>query len=51
VSEAFYVNDLDENGVELYWDRPTAQWPKKEDGSLEMYSIALYQEGLLKELD
>lgn len=27
VSEALYVNDPDENGVELYWDRPVDQWP------------------------
>jgi catechol 2,3-dioxygenase len=51
VSEALYLNDPDENGVELYWDRPKEQWPKKEDGSLEMFSIALDLDGLLKELD
>lgn len=41
VSEALYLNDPDQNGVELYWDRPKEQWPKKKDGSLEMYTIAL----------
>jgi catechol 2,3-dioxygenase len=51
VSEALYLNDPDENGVELYWDKPKEQWPKKEDGSLEMYSIALDLAGLIKELD
>ena len=51
VSEALYLNDPDENGVELYWDRPKEQWPEKEDGSLEMYSIALDLDNLLKELD
>jgi len=50
VSEALYLNDPDENGVELYWDRPREQWPKKEDGSIEMYSIALDLESLLAEL-
>jgi catechol 2,3-dioxygenase len=49
VSEALYLNDPDENGVELYWDRPAALWPKKEDGSLEMYTRALDLPGLLKE--
>lgn len=29
VSEALYLNDPDENGVELYWDKPGDQWPKK----------------------
>ncbi len=51
VSEALYLNDPDENGVELYWDRPRAQWPEKEDGSLEMFTKSLDLEDLLKELD
>jgi catechol 2,3-dioxygenase len=51
VSEALYLNDPDENGVELYWDRSKEQWPKKQDGSLEMFSIALDLNDLLKELE
>lgn len=51
VSEALYLNDPDENGVELYWDRPKEQWPKKADGSLEMYTIVLDMDDLLKELE
>ena len=51
VSEAIYLDDPDHNGVELYWDRPKDQWPLKEDGSLEMYTIALDVEGLLRELE
>ena len=51
VSEALYLNDPDDNGVELYWDKPKEQWPQKEDGSLEMYSRALDLESLLSELD
>lgn len=50
VSEALYLDDPDENGVELYWDRPEAQWPKHPDGSLNMYTIALDLEDLLREL-
>jgi catechol 2,3-dioxygenase len=50
VSEALYLNDPDENGVELYWDKPKDQWPKNEDGSLLMYTKALDLEELLKEL-
>jgi catechol 2,3-dioxygenase len=48
VSEALYLNDPDQNGVELYWDRPREQWPSHEDGSLEMYTRALDLEDLLK---
>ena len=51
VSEALYLNDPDENGVELYWDRPKELWPQKEDGSLEMFTRALDLPGLLKELE
>lgn len=48
VSEALYLNDPDQNGVELYWDRPKEQWPKHEDGSLEMYTRPLDLEALVK---
>jgi catechol 2,3-dioxygenase len=50
VSEAIYLNDPDNNGVELYWDRPKEEWPYHEDGSLNMYTEALDLEGLLGEL-
>jgi catechol 2,3-dioxygenase len=48
VSEALYLNDPDQNGVELYWDRPKEHWPKHEDGSLEMYTRPLDLEALVK---
>ncbi|MDZ7718604.1 MAG: VOC family protein [Balneolaceae bacterium] len=51
VSEALYLNDPDQNGVELYWDRPKDQWPQKEDGSLQMYTRPLDLKDLLSELD
>ena len=41
--------DPDENGVELYWDRPHDQWPKTSDGGIQMYTRRLDLEGLLKE--
>ena len=41
VSEALYLDDPDRNGVELYWDRPPNQWPRKADGTLEMFSRQL----------
>ena len=50
VSEALYLNDPDENGVELYWDRPENEWPKNPDGSLLMYTRTLDLDGLLSEL-
>jgi catechol 2,3-dioxygenase len=47
VSEAIYLNDPDQNGVELYWDRPQELWPKDEAGELTMYTRRLDVEGLL----
>jgi len=51
VSEALYLNDPDGNGVELYWDRPKGQWPKKPDGLLDMYTRPLSLKDLVAELD
>ena len=47
VSEAIYLDDPDKNGVELYWDKPTEQWPKDAAGNLQMITAALDLEGLL----
>ncbi|HEY4348279.1 MAG TPA: VOC family protein [Gaiellaceae bacterium] len=33
VSEAIYLRDYDDNGVELYRDRPREEWPRATDGS------------------
>lgn len=41
VSEALYLRDPDENGVELYWDRPPEQWPRTPDGQLSMFTHPL----------
>ncbi|HET8649309.1 MAG TPA: VOC family protein [Gemmatimonadales bacterium] len=41
VSEALYLRDPDENGLELYWDRPRDQWPRAADGSLAMITAPL----------
>jgi catechol 2,3-dioxygenase len=51
VSEALYLNDPDQNGVELYWDKPQEVWPRKADGSLEMFTKALDINDLLGELN
>jgi len=50
VSEALYLNDPDQNGVELYWDRPKEEWPKKADGSIDIYTQSLDLDELLQEL-
>ena len=50
VSEALYLNDPDGNGVELYWDRPKESWPKKADGSVDMYTRPLDMSSLKAEV-
>ena len=47
VSEALYLRDPDDNGVELYWDRPNEQWPRTPDGELAMFTKALNLDALL----
>jgi len=49
VSEALYLSDPDRNGVELYWDRPQAQWPRTADGHLDMHTRPLDVRALLRE--
>jgi catechol 2,3-dioxygenase len=49
VSEALYLRDPDENGVELYRDRPQAEWPRNPDGALAMYTRRLDLDDLLRE--
>jgi len=51
VSEALYLDDPDGNGVELYRDRPEADWPRAVDGSLAMITRRLDVEALLAEAD
>ena len=48
VSEALYLRDPDENGVELYWDRPKEIWPRTAEGALAMFTRRLDVEALLR---
>jgi catechol 2,3-dioxygenase len=47
VSEALYLRDPDDNGVELYWDRPQEQWPRTPQGDLAMFTRRLDVAALL----
>ncbi len=48
VSEALYLRDPDGNGVELYRDRPEAEWPRTPSGELAMFTRPLDFGELLK---
>ena len=50
VSEAIYLEDPDKIGIELYVDRPEAQWKRNDNGDIEMVSEPLDLDNLLKEL-
>ena len=47
-SEALYLSDPDRNGVELYWDRPREEWPKRPDGGWDIFTAPLDVESLLE---
>ncbi|MDJ1016169.1 MAG: VOC family protein [Paracoccaceae bacterium] len=49
VSEAVYFNDPDGNGIELYRDRPEADWPRDADGDLAMVNAPLDVPALIAE--
>jgi catechol 2,3-dioxygenase len=49
VSQALYLRDPDQNGVELYRDRPQHEWPRGPDGELAMFTRRLDLEVLLRE--
>jgi catechol 2,3-dioxygenase len=49
VSEAIYLRDPDNNGVELYWDRPKEEWPRGAKGGLAMVTGPLDLDALLAE--
>src|SRR5436190_4093895 len=49
VSEALYLHDPDENGIELYWDRPRESWPRDHNGNIAMFTRRLDLQNLLSE--
>lgn len=51
VSEALYLRDPDENGIELYWDRPEGTWPRTPEGDLAMFTRRLDLGDLLREVE
>lgn len=51
VSIAIYLRDPDNNGVEIYADRPKKDWKVESDGMVEMVTEPLDINDLLKELE
>lgn len=51
VSEAIYLRDPDQNGVEIYRDRAPEDWPRDAQGGLSMVNAPLDLNALLAEAD
>jgi catechol 2,3-dioxygenase len=51
VSEALYLRDPDNNGIELCWDKPSESWPRTPNGELAMFTRPLNLEALLREVE
>jgi catechol 2,3-dioxygenase len=52
VSVALYLRDPDDNGIELYYDRPREEWPRSPDGEgVTMMSAPVDLNALLAEAD
>ncbi|MBI3193635.1 MAG: VOC family protein [Ignavibacteriae bacterium] len=50
VSEAIYLRDPDNNGIELYGDKPRDQWQFDSKGKINMVTLPLDYESLMKEI-
>ncbi|MGL4241614.1 MAG: VOC family protein, partial [Beijerinckiaceae bacterium] len=49
VSEAFYLSDPEGNGIEVYVDRPRAEWRKEPDGGVHMTTARMDVESVVAE--
>ena len=51
VSEALYLNDPEGNGIEIYHDRSREEWPRSDEGVIQMATLPLDLDGVLGEVD
>jgi catechol 2,3-dioxygenase len=51
VSEALYLNDPEGNGIEIYRDRRRDEWPRDDEGVIQMATLPLDLDGVLGEVD
>lgn len=51
VSESLYLRDPEDNGIEIYRDRPVEEWPRDSEGHLIMDTLPLDLQSLLSELN
>jgi catechol 2,3-dioxygenase len=51
VSESLYLRDPENNGIEIYRDRPVEEWPRDSEGHLIMDTLPLDLQSLMSELN
>ena len=51
LGEALYLNDPEGNGIEIYRDRPREEWPRDDEGTIQMATLPLDLDGVLGEVD
>jgi catechol 2,3-dioxygenase len=51
VSESLYLRDPENNGIEIYRDRPMEEWPRDSEGHLIMDTLPLDLQSLLSEIN
>lgn len=51
VSESLYLRDLENNGIEIYRDRPARDWPRDSEGNIMMDTLPLNLQSIVAEMD
>jgi len=51
VSESLYLRDPENNGIEIYWDRPTREWLRDSEGHIMMDTLPLNLDSLAAEMN
>jgi catechol 2,3-dioxygenase len=51
VSESLYLRDPEDNGIEIYRDRPANEWPRDTEGHIMMDTLPLDWNSLLAEMN
>ena len=51
VSESLYLRDPENNGIEIYRDRPARDWPRDSEGNILMNTLPLNLQSIVAEMD
>ena len=51
VSESLYLRDAENNGIEIYHDRPARDWPRDSEGNIMMDTLPLNLQSIVAEMN